>query len=51
MDGFAILALVLAIPVILVPVVLIWHMNIGGLRAAQKVRRLAQKQVKESVRG
>ncbi len=34
-----IIALVLAIPVILFPVALVWHLNIGGMLHAVKARR------------
>lgn len=39
MEGQLMLALVLAIPVILFPVALIWYLNIGGLFAAIKKAR------------
>jgi hypothetical protein len=39
MDGIAILAVVLAIPVILFPAAFIWHMNIGGMVQAVKARK------------
>lgn len=34
-----VIALILAIPVILFPVVFIWYLNIGGLQAALKRAR------------
>ena len=36
MEWHVIVALVLAIPVILVPVAFVWYLNIGGIRAARK---------------
>jgi hypothetical protein len=39
MEGTTILALVLAIPVILIPAALIWHMNIGGMVQAVKAHK------------
>ena len=41
MEWQVIVALVVAVPVILFPVVLIWYMNIGGIYAAIKERRAA----------
>ncbi len=39
MEVLTILALVLAIPVILFPAALVWHMNIGGMVHAVKARK------------
>ncbi len=39
MEGLTILAIVLAIPVILFPAALVWHMNIGGVVQAAKARK------------
>ncbi len=39
MDGITVVALVLAIGVILVPVLLVWYLNIGGMRAAIRARK------------
>jgi len=39
MEWQAVLALVLAVPVILIPVVLIWYMNMGGIYLAIKEAR------------
>lgn len=39
MEWQTILALVIAIPVILVPAALVWFFNVGGLVHAQKARR------------
>ncbi len=39
MEWQVILALVLAIPVILIPVALIWYMNVGGIYLAIKEAR------------
>lgn len=40
MGALTILALVLAIAVILVPVTLVWWMNLGGLRVARRARKV-----------
>ena len=39
MEWQVIVALVVAVPIILFPVVLIWYMNIGGIYTAIKERR------------
>lgn len=39
MAGTMVLALVLAIPVILFPAALVWHLNFGGVAHAVKVHR------------
>ncbi len=39
MEWQVILALVLAIPIMLIPVALIWYINIGGIYAAIKDAR------------
>ena len=53
MEWQVIVALVIAVPVILLPVALVWYINIGGIYAAIKEareRRVARKMaVKESV--
>ena len=46
MDWQIIVALVLAIPVILFPVALVWYLNIGGIYAAVKQAR-ARRAVRE----
>ncbi len=54
MGGLTILALVLAIAVILVPVVFVWYLNFGGLRAAQRARKVGfarEKEAKEVAKG
>ena len=46
MEWQIIVALVIAIPIILFPVVFVWYLNIGGIFAAIKearARRAAQK--------
>ena len=47
MEEQVILALVLAIPIIVVPVALVWYLNMGGLaqavRRARKARMVAEK--------
>ena len=40
MEWQLILALVIAIPIILIPAALIWYLNIGGIYAAIKERKL-----------
>lgn len=42
MDWQVILALVLAIPVLLIPVALIWYLNVGGTVAAIREARRAK---------
>ena len=39
MEWQVILALVLAIPIMLIPVALIWYINLGGIYAAIKEAR------------
>ena len=39
MEWQVVLALVLAIPVILIPVALIWYINVGGIYVAIKEAR------------
>jgi len=39
MEWQIIVALVLAIPIILIPVALVWYLNIGGVYAAIKEAR------------
>ena len=39
MEWQVILALVLAIPIVLVPVAFVWYLNIGGVYAAIKEAR------------
>ena len=46
MEWQIIVALVLAIPIILFPVVFVWYLNIGGIYAAIKEAR-ARRAVKE----
>ncbi|MFC2070596.1 hypothetical protein ACFLTB_05455 [Chloroflexota bacterium] len=46
MDGQMIVALVIAIPIILFPVALIWYINIGGMYLAIKEAR-ARKAARE----
>ena len=52
MEWQVVLALVMAIPVVLIPVVLIWYINAGGIaevvkeaRAKRVAHRLAAKEV------
>ena len=47
MEWQIIVALVIAVPVILLPVLFVWYMNIGGIFAAAreaKARRATQKE-------
>ena len=50
MEWQVILALVLAIPMILIPVAFIWYLNIGGLYAVRKEakekRAASEKEIK-----
>ena len=39
MEWQIILALVLAAPIILVPVAFVWYLNIGGIVAAKEARK------------
>lgn len=39
MNALTILALVLAVPVVLVPVAFVWYINAGGIAAALKEAR------------
>jgi hypothetical protein len=41
------LALVIVIPVILIPVFFVWYLNLGGIYAAIKERQSAHKQSKK----
>lgn len=49
MEWQIIVALVFAIPVILVPVAFIWYLNAGGLLAALRVARKRRATRKEGV--
>ena len=42
MEWQVVVALVVAIPIILVPVVFVWYLNIGGIRAAVREARAAR---------
>ena len=42
MEWQVIVALVIAIPILLIPVVLIWYLNIGGMVAAVREARRAK---------
>jgi len=42
MEGLVILALALVIPVILIPAVFVWYLNMGGLWAAWKESKARQ---------
>ena len=39
MDWHVVVALIIAIPVILLPVAFVWYLNIGGIYAAIKAAR------------
>ena len=45
-----IVALVVAIPIILVPVAFLWYLNIGGIYAAVQVARKRRAARKEEIR-
>ena len=47
MEWQFILALVLAIPIILIPAAFIWYLNIGGLYAAVREARAKRRTGKE----
>ncbi len=51
MDGYMILALVIAIPVILFPAAFVWYLNIGGLYTAAKEARQARAARKQTATG
>ena len=42
MEWQTVVALVLAIPVILIPVAFIWYLNVSGIRAVRKEARRKQ---------
>ena len=44
MEWQVIVALVLVIPIILIPVLFVWYLNIGGIYAAIKERQAAREQ-------
>ena len=44
MEWQVILALVIVIPVILIPVLFVWYLNIGGIYAVIKEREAAREQ-------
>ena len=53
MEWQIVVALVVAIPIILFPVVFVWFLNIGGIYAAIKearARRVAHERVGEAVK-
>ena len=51
MEWQVVIALIVAVPVILFPVALVWYLNLGGILALVKARRAAalEKQKKVSV--
>ena len=51
MNGYIILALVIAIPVILFPAAFVWYLNIGGLYSAAKEVWRARAARKQTVTG
>ena len=51
MNALTIIALVLVIPILLVPVALIWYINIQGLKLALKHRVVQKEAVKQTVKG
>ena len=50
MSWQVIVALVVVIPVILIPVLFVWYLNIGGIFATLKERQAAREQSKKSAR-
>lgn len=51
MNGYIILALVIAISVILFPAAFVWYLNIGGLYSAAREAWRARKARKQTVTG
>jgi len=47
MEWQIIVALVLAIPILLIPVVFVWYLNVGGIYAAIKERRAVREREKK----
>lgn len=47
MEWQIIVALVLAIPILLIPVVFVWYLNVGGIYAAIKERRAVREKEKK----
>jgi hypothetical protein len=50
MQWELVVALVIAVPIILFPVALIWYMNIGGIFTAAREVKLARKKKPETVK-
>ena len=53
MEWQVILLLVLAVPVLLIPVVFVWYLNIGGIYMAIKearAKKAAKKKVEDKIR-
>jgi hypothetical protein len=48
MELSVIIAIVLAVPVILFPVALVWYLNIGGIIAALREKRKATREAAET---
>jgi hypothetical protein len=51
MQWQVIVALIVVIPVILIPVLFIWYLNIGGIYAAIKARQAAREQSRKVASG
>ena len=47
MDAGFIVALVLAVPIILLPVAYVWYLNIGGILSIVAERRKARRELAE----
>jgi len=50
MEWQVFVALVIAIPIILLPVVLVWYLNIGGILSAVREARARQATQKKGVK-
>ena len=53
MNALTIFALVLVIPVLLIPVALVWYINIGGIAATIKearAKRVSRKEQEEKIK-
>ena len=51
MGWQTILALALVVPIVLIPVVLVWYINLGGIYTAMKEARAARAAQKTAVGG
>lgn len=49
MEWQVILALAIIVPVVLIPVLFVWYLNIGGIYAAIRERRAAREQSRKLI--